>query len=202
MRRIPLRFSILALFLVGLNLAGLLWIRHELVSTRDPATSPLRIVDTLPQANADDAERLSLVFDRDAGEPARLNSQLDAATPFEIQPKVPGHWEWTTARQLDYVLAEPLPAGRRFGIVPASGIETQLGRVVHVNAELAFQTAPLELTECLLISSDRSDVTFELRFNQKVAPAELLKQLTVGKARPDQTVLTSNSNRQRVNRRP
>ena len=185
MRRIPLRFSILALFLVGLNLAGLLWIRHELVSTRDPATSPLRIVDTLPQANADDAERLSLVFDSDAGEPARLNSQLDAATPFEIQPKVPGHWEWTTARQLDYVLAEPLPAGRRFGIVPASGIETQLGRVVHVNAELAFQTAPLELTECLLISSDRRDVTFELRFNQKVAPAELLKQLTVGKARPD-----------------
>ena len=91
MQRIPLRFSILALFLVGLNLAGLLWIRHELVSTRDPATSPLRIVDTLPQANADDAERLSLVFDRDAGEPERLNSQLDAATPFEIQPKIPGH---------------------------------------------------------------------------------------------------------------
>jgi uncharacterized protein YfaS (alpha-2-macroglobulin family) len=185
MRRIPLRFYILALFLVGLNLTGLLWIRHELVSTRDQGAVPLRIVDTLPQADADQAERLSLVFDGDAGEPARLNSQLDTATPFEIQPKVPGHWEWATARQLDYVLAEPLPAGRHFGIVPASGIETQLGRVVHVNAELAFQTAPLELTECLLISSDRSDVTFELRFNQKVAPTELLKQLTIGKARPD-----------------
>ncbi len=185
MRRIPLRFCILALILVGLNLAGLLWIRHELVSARDPATTPLRIVDTLPQADADQAERISLVFDRDAGEPERLNSQLDDAAPFEIQPKVPGHWEWATARQLDFILAEPLPAGRHFGIVPASGIETQLGRVVHVNAELAFQTAPLELAECLLISSDRSDVTFELRFNQQVAPTELLKQLTIGKARPD-----------------
>ena len=124
MRRIPLRFYILALFLVGLNLTGLLWIRHELVSTRDQGAVPLRIVDTLPQADADQAERLSLVFDGDAGEPARLNSQLDTATPFEIQPKVPGHWEWPTARQLDYVLAEPLPAGRHFGIVPASGMRT------------------------------------------------------------------------------
>ena len=182
MRRIPLRFSVLASCLVVLNLTGLLWIRHELITRNDPETSPLRIVETLPAANADAAERLSIIFNEAAGEPALLNQQLDLAAPFEIEPKVPGHWEWTTARQLDYVLAEPLPAGRHFAVVPASGLESQLGRVVQVSAELDFQTAPLELTECLLVSADRSDVTFELRFNQQVAPTELLKQLTIGDA--------------------
>jgi uncharacterized protein YfaS (alpha-2-macroglobulin family) len=182
MRRIPLRFCALALCLIGLNLTGLFWLRHELHSERNSATAPLRIVETLPKSDADLAERLSLVFDREAGEPARLNAQLDEAAPFEIQPSVPGHWEWTTARQLDYVLAEPLPSGRRFEVAPASGLETQLGRVVHVSAELGFQTAPLKLTECLLVSADRNDVTFELRFNQKVAPTELVRQLTIGDA--------------------
>jgi uncharacterized protein YfaS (alpha-2-macroglobulin family) len=184
MRRIPLRFCALALCLIGLNLTGLLWLRNELHSERNSATARLRIVETLPKSDADLAERLSLVFDREAGEPARLNAQLDEAAPFEIKPSVPGHWEWTTARQLDYVLAEPLPAGRRFEVAPASGLETQLGRVVHVSAELEFQTAPLKLTECLLVSADRSDVTFELRFNQKVAPTELLRQLTIGDPAP------------------
>ncbi len=184
MRRIPLRFCALALCLIGLNLTGLLWLRHELHSERNSATAPLRIVETLPKSDADLAERLSLVFDREAGEPARLNAQLDEAAPFEIQPSVPGHWEWTTARQLDYVLAEPLPSGRRFEVAPASGLETQLGRVVQVSAELEFRTAPLKLTDCLLVSADRSDVTFELRFNQKVAPTELLKLLTIGDPAP------------------
>ena len=70
--------------------------------------------------------------------------------------------------------------GGTFKVKPASGLESQLGRVVQVDAEIEFRTRPLKLTACRLVSSDRSHVTFELKFNQKVSPQELIANLKVG----------------------
>ena len=179
MKRIPRRFAVLTVCLLILNTAGLLWIRHGLLSQRDPATGPVRVVQTLPESNVDEAERIAIVFDRDVGEPARLNDVVANAMPFQFTPDVPGTWEWTTPRRVEFVLDNPLPAGRTFKVEPASGLESQLGRVVQVDAEIQFKTRPLKLTVCRLVSSDRSHVTFELKFNQQVSPQELISHLTV-----------------------
>lgn len=179
MMRIPARFAVLTVCLLILNAAGLLWIRHDLLQQRDPESGPLRVVQTLPDSNVDQAERLAIVFDKDVGEPARLNDIVAHAMPFQFTPDVPGTWEWTTPRRVEFVLDDPLPAGRTFKVKPASGLESQLGRVVQVDAEIEFQTRPLKLTNCRLVSSDRTHVNFELKFNQKVSPQELIANLKV-----------------------
>lgn len=179
MKRIPRRFTVLTVCLLTLNSAALLWIRHEALNRHHPDTGPVRIVETLPATNVDEAERISLVFDRDVGEPARLNQVAASAVPFKMTPDVPGKWEWTSARRVEFLLDDPLPAGRTFQVKPATGLESQLGRVVQVDAEIVFKTRPLRLNACRLVSSDRSHVTVELNFNQKVDPQEVLSHLEI-----------------------
>lgn len=195
MRRIPLRFVALSVAFLLLNAAGLLWIRHELLNRPRPADAPLRIVQRLPETTQDDAERLSIVFDRDVGEPARLNEAVAGSPPFRFTPDVAGHWEWSTPRRLEFVLAAPLPPGRSFDVVPAAGLETQLGQVVQVDAELEIQTRPLEFVSASVVAADRSDVTIELKFNQPVAPDALLQhlQLTDPESSSDAASETSNA---------
>lgn len=179
MSRVPLRFVALSAVLVALNTTGLLWIRHEVHTRQTAPDSPLRVVETLPKSEPDHAERLSVVFDRDAGEPTELNEAVAETPPFRFTPELPGYWEWANPKRLDFVLAKPLPPGRTFQVVPAAGIENQLGKVVQVDAELEFQTRALEFVSATVVASDRTDVTVELKFNQPVAPDELLKHLNL-----------------------
>ncbi len=177
MRQVPRRFWMLSALLLVLNVAGLLWIRQELRTQHDPETGPLRVVSSLPREHVDQAERLSLVFNRPVGEPDKLNQRLEESRPFEVSPQVRGEWTWVTPKRLDFVLDDPLPPGKTFRVEPASGVDTQLGQVVQINNKIEFQTRVLELTECRLVSSDDSHVTFELKFNQPVAPNDLLTAL-------------------------
>jgi alpha-2-macroglobulin len=177
------RFARLAFCLLLLNAVAVFWIRHELLS-RDEQRQQQDIVyvaSTIPAAGeqADSAEKLSIVFDQEVGPPTELNQQLGDVAPFLICPQVSGHWNWASGRQLDFVLDEPLPAGRRFEVVTAEGIETRFPKAVQVDHEIEFRTRPLRLEKCRLVTSDRSEVTFELAFNQKVSPDELKRMLTV-----------------------
>ena len=178
--RIPLRFALTASALLILNSSALLWIRHELLSREDRGTGPIRVVEALPDSEVDTAERLAILFNRDLGEPALLNAAVADAVPFQLSPDVPGHWEWTSARRLEFVLEDPLPPGRTFAVRPAAGLERQLGRVIQVDSEIEFRTRPLKLTDCRLVAADRRDITFELVFNQKVSPDELISHLRLG----------------------
>ena len=119
----PRRFALLAVALLVLNSGVLLWIRHELLSRNEDTAGPVRIVETLPTSNVDEAERLAIVFNRDVGEPALLNKTVAEAVPFQFSPDVPGQWEWTSSRRLEFVLDDPLPAGRTFKVTPAGGLE-------------------------------------------------------------------------------
>lgn len=177
MRHVPRRFYALAAVLITLNAAGLLWIRHELTSHSETESHTLRLSSVLPAENVDQTERLSLVFNRPVGEPADLNDQLRATPLFDISPRVSGAWQWSTPSRLDFILDDPLLPGRKFRIEPTSDIEMQLGQVVQIDHEIEFQTRPLKLEACRLVSSDDSHVTFELKFNQPVEPHEALKSL-------------------------
>jgi uncharacterized protein YfaS (alpha-2-macroglobulin family) len=180
MSLISRRFYVLAGLLIALNVGGLFWIKHELVqkdTNRDG--QPIRLVSSFPTQDIDQAERLSLHFDRDVGDVAQLNEMLNRATPFELSPLPDGEWMWATPKRLDFVLNQPLPAGRSFKVKPAVGLNQQLGQVILVDHEIEFETRALKLASCRLISSDPNDVTFELVFNQAVAIDEALQSIVV-----------------------
>ena len=167
------RFGLLSAILIVLNVAGLLWIRHELVGRGRPA---MRIVSVLPSDNIDQTDRFSLLFDEPLASGVALGGPVEIS-PFVIQPQPKGHWTWSRPDRLDFVLAEPLPAGRVFTIRPAANMETQTGRVLIGQGEYRFQTRSLALESCQVGSADREQVTIELTFNQPVAPSDLLHHL-------------------------
>jgi uncharacterized protein YfaS (alpha-2-macroglobulin family) len=178
MRRIPVRFWVLTLFLVALNLGAWWSVRRDLRARLDPMSRPINVIAALPEQNVDVAERLSIVFDGPVVDAAKVG-KIEDAPPFKISPKVSGEWTWTASDRLDFVLDNPLPAGRTISIDPVPDIDVKLGRAVQISSTIAFETSALALEACQLLSSDRDTVQVELLFNQVVAPADLLKHLKI-----------------------
>ncbi|MDB5386248.1 MAG: uncharacterized protein JWM11_1894, partial [Planctomycetaceae bacterium] len=178
MRRIPVRFWVLALVLIALNLGAWWWVRREILVRLDPTLGPVSVVATLPQQNVDDAERLSIVFDGPVVDAAKVG-KIEDAPPFKISPQVSGQWTWTASNRLDFELDNPLPAGRTISVDPVPDIEVKLGRAVQISANIEFETERLSLENVQVLSSDRDSVQIELLFNQPVAPGDLLKHLQI-----------------------
>ncbi len=184
MRGIPLRFWSLSAVLIALNLGAWCWVargvRQQPVAAEQHT---LKIAATLPQKQIDDTDRLSIVFDGPAVDMSKIG-KIEDAPLFKVSPDVPGQWQWASAERLDYVLQDPLPAGRTINIQPSSDLEVQLGRAVQIAAEIEFKTRALELDQCNILSSNRHEVQFELIFNQAVDPGALLRNLKVQESQP------------------
>jgi len=181
MSRVPVfpwlrgRFAALALILIALNVGGLLLIRAEMLAR--PALR-LRVMSFSPDRNYDAADRLSLVFDEALAMPERIGEPL-AQSPFVIDPAPPGHWEYAAdGRRLDYVLAQPLPPGRKWAIRPTADFTAQLGRELVGDSEWTFATRPLRVDACRLESADEEHANIELVFNQPVSPIDLRDRLS------------------------
>lgn len=183
MRGIPLRFWGLSAVLIALNLGAWCWVRQAAQGPVPAARQSLKVVATLPQKQIDDTDRLSIVFDGPAVAAAKIG-QIEDAPLFKVSPDVPGQWQWASAERLDFVLEDPLPAGRTINIQPSADLEVQLGRAVQISAEIEFQTRALELNQCNILSSNRDEVQFELIFNQPVDPGALLRNLKVQESLP------------------
>ncbi|XAM00165.1 MG2 domain-containing protein [Phycisphaeraceae bacterium D3-23] len=173
------RFLFLALALVALNTAGLLYIAHRSapIAGRDVVAN-LRVVAFAPDGAADDADRLTVLFDEPVVTPEDIGSR-PSTKPFEIEPSAQGHWEWTSVKELSYLLDEPLAPGREYRVVPATNHVSALGRNLVGETEFAFATRRLVVEDCELLSQDNTHATFKVMFNQPVAPGELLGHLQV-----------------------
>ncbi len=169
------RFGLLAVTFIALNVAGLFWIRHELLGRGRPV---MRILSVLPESDVDHTDRFSLLFDEPLSGGAKPGTPAEVC-PFLIQPQPKGHWTWSQPDRLDFVLDEPLPPGRVFTIKPAANLETLTGRVLLGQKEYRFTTRPLRLDSCRVDSADREQITIELLFNQPVTPADLLRCLSI-----------------------
>ena len=183
MRRIPLRFWLVSTVVLAINVAGWAWVHHAVTHALPDDARPARLIAALPSRNVDAAERLSLLFDAPVAAPEVLDRPLIAA-PFVIDPLPKGHWIWSERSRLDFVLDQPLPAGQRFIVKPAADAEQQTGRILQVAGEISFATRALRLDDCRLESADRDHVTFELKFNQKVDPTDIIKHLTLSIPHP------------------
>jgi len=173
-RHIP-RFWAVAFLFAAINVAGIVWIRQTIVGHGKPR---MRVLSALPARDVDMAERLSLVFDEPIVSADELNKPLDRS-PFSIQPAPDGRWQWSRPDTLEFVLARQLPAGRIFRIKPAVDLEAQVRRTLIGDGEFEFRTRPLRIESCAVTSADREHANIEIKFNQRVAPADLLAHLTI-----------------------
>jgi len=169
------RFSSTLCFFALLNIAGILWIRQSMVGGSTPR---MRVLSALPVRDVDKADRLSLVFDEPIATEDDLGKPLDKS-PFSIQPAPDGRWQWSKPDTLEFVLAKQLPAGRVFKIKPAGDLETQVRRKLIGDGEFEFRTRPLRVEACEVASADREHANIEFKFNQRVAPADLLALMNV-----------------------
>ncbi|MFP4353560.1 MAG: alpha-2-macroglobulin family protein [Phycisphaerae bacterium] len=175
MKRPTGRFALVAAILIAVNVGGWIWLHHSLTAMPTPR---MRVLHFGPDAEPTEARRLTLLFDDKVVSPEQVGTSPQDAL-FVISPAPKGQWQWTGRDKLEYILAEPLPPGHRFEIQAAADIETRLGRKLVGLAEFAVQTPALELKEYNLLTADGSDVTFQLDFNQPVAPEDLAKHLEV-----------------------
>lgn len=173
------RFLFLAFALIVLNTVGLLYIAHRNapIAGREVMAN-LRVVAFAPSGLADDADRLTVLFDEPVVTPDQVGTR-PSATPFEIKPTTPGRWEWTGVKELTYLLDEPLAPGQDYHVAPASNHVSALGRNLVGETEFDFATRRLMVEDCTLLSQDDTHATFKLAFNQPVAPGELLDHLQV-----------------------
>ncbi len=177
MCRLPKRFCVLAGALLVLNGAGVVWIRARIVSTPNLR---LRVLRALPERGVDETDRFSLIFDESIAEKNELARPLPES-PFVVRPEPDGHWEWAKPDRLDFVLNKRLPAGRVYRVLPAPSFELQTGRSLVGKSVFTFRTRPLRVVSCRLQSFDNSNVTFEIVFNQKVHPADVVKHIRVSR---------------------
>lgn len=177
MRQISSRFVVLAAVLAAINIAGWLWIRQELLDL--PAASPDGTVKVaLATQNVDEAERLSFEFDKPVTG-AKSPEELVTHAPLRIEPLPLGYWEWRTPMRLDYVLAAPLPPGRKFHVVPVANFAQDGSQVVQADGDVEIRTKRLAVTACQFQSADREHVNLMLTFNQPVDPGDLLRQMKI-----------------------
>lgn len=169
------RFLVLSAAILLLNAAGLLWIRHELTRLPKPR---LRVLSALPGQDASAADRLAFVFDQPLAAADALGRPAEHS-PLVLEPAAAGKWTWTAADRLEFVLDEPLPPGRVYLARFADGAEARIGRSIVGERQFRFQTAPLALRACNLLTADHEAVTFELVFNQDVDGQELLRHLNI-----------------------
>ena len=170
-----LRFGVLAVMLLAVNVTGLVWIHHDVTQV---SKSKVRVIAALPVRGVDTTDRFSLLFDERVVDPQEVDKTLDRS-PFVISPQPAGRWVWAAPERLEYRLDRPLLPGQVFVIRPAADCESQIGRSLAGPAEFKFKTQPLRITSCEIDSSDRTHANVKLRFNQPVHPADLLRHLRV-----------------------
>ncbi len=169
------RGRVLAVALVALNVLGLLWIRHEV---RAAEITGVRVIGLLPTEDFEEADRLTVVFDRPLA--ARDETGLPLSDPpFEIEPRPRGHWEWSDADELSFVLAEPLPRGRVYTLHPAAGFAALTGHRILGPETRRLETGRLTLEECVVEYANASELALAFDFDQRVLPSELLRHVRV-----------------------
>ena len=181
MRHFSGKFWILSCALCVINAIGLVWIHHDLTKSARPV---VRIISALPQPSADEAERLTFVFDRSMVE-AEAVGREEIEPIFEIEPAWPGKWVWTGTFRCEFQLDEPLPPGRVFRVRASDNLTVRTDKRLEGQLEFSFATEPLKLKICRLVSADEREVTVELTFNQPVDPGDLLRSLRVRGDDPD-----------------
>lgn len=175
----------IGLFIAGAALGAVaMWLGR-------PATGPaeVKVAQVLPDNLADDADELTIVFDRPVVEPRQVDLPL-AKAAFELTPPRRGQWRWTAPDQLSFVLAEKLIPGRIYHLRRTADASELLGVRLVGDESFDIRTRPLAVETTDIQSADRTHINVLVRFNQKVFPQQLTEHVRIEDAR-DQKALAA-----------
>lgn len=149
-----------------------------------PAAAPteVRIARSLPVGLADDADRLTIVFDRAVVDPRRIGQPMSAA-PFALTPHREGRWIWAAEDRLEFRLSEKLAPGRIYRMRRSVGTDEALGFRLIGDDAIEFRTRALAVESTDIQSADRSHINVVVRFNQPVFPHQLTDHIRVNEGR-------------------
>ena len=174
MKQISTKFIVLAFVLIAINLSGLIWIHHDLTALR-PATVLATKVHLSP--NRINADSLKIVFDREIVTSEDIGLIKESAA-FDLEPHWPGAWKWSAQDTLEYLFDEPLPPGRIFNLNMTDQFKIETGMTLDGETSFELRTVELTLFNCRRTAADQQAITVELRFNQPVDPADLLRHIS------------------------
>lgn len=149
----------------------------------------VKVAQVLPTGLADDADRLTVVFDRPVVEPREVGMPCEKAA-FELTPPRRGHWKWGAADRLEYVLGQKLAPGRIYRLTRTADAAAVLGVRLVADDAYEIRTRPLGVASADIQSADRTHVNVRVRFNQKVFPHQLTEHVRILDTR-DQKALSA-----------
>ncbi|MCB9855810.1 MAG: hypothetical protein H6818_08990 [Phycisphaerales bacterium] len=164
----------IGLFLLGAaSGVGAMWLAR-------PATGPaeVRIAQVLPTGPADDADRLTIIFDRPIVEPRDVDQPL-AKAPFELVPPRRGSWSWAAVDKLEYQLTERLAPGRIYRLTPQADAGAAFGVRIVGEDRYEIRTRALAVESTDIQSTDRTHINVRVRFNQSVFPHQLAEHIRI-----------------------
>ena len=171
----------------ALNLAGLFWIRGELLeresvlgSGGEASDESLRVKAFWPKegAPAEELDKLTVRFNRDLSEEVVAGMPL-GWTPFEIEPVVKGDWVWGGRDRVEFHPEAPLPVGNRFAAKATEQFVVRVGEALRGKRQFAFETSPLRVKRCVYLGRYGKEVRLEFSFNGEVEPKALEAGLSV-----------------------
>jgi len=154
-----------------INIAGLAWIHHDLMSA---PRATVRVLSASLMPDRDDPDRIVVSFDRELVGEAAVGG-VEKAGMFRITPARPGQWLWAARDRLEYILDEPFSSGRVLTLSATPQLKSATGRTLEGSSEFKFIVRPLRLVSSGVVASDRTDITLQVTFNQPVDPAEFLR---------------------------
>ena len=175
------RFWALALILLALNAAGLVWIGREV---RAGGPDSVRVAQVLPVRGVDQASELALVFDRPIA-PSDVIGITLAEPPFRTEPPLEGLWSWSEAARLELKLAKPLAPGRVYRLLAEPDFAALTGYRLSGEAAFELRTAALELSSLRVSSTSPDALQLAFLFNQPVRPEDLQAALEVSRSSND-----------------
>jgi len=159
-------------FFAVLNIAGLLWIHHDLTRSTQAA---VRVLAAALLPDADSPDRIRLTFDRELIADSSIG-RVEKTQVFRLAPSWPGKWVWSARDSIEYLLDKPLPAGRKITLAATDQFKVITGRSVEGRGKFELAARPLRLVSCDVVASDVDEITLQVMFNQPVDSAEFLRQ--------------------------
>ena len=145
-----------------------------------PAEGPLAVVFGSPKGQTTSPAEISLVFNRPM-RPLELAGD-EAAAPAILKPAAPGRWSWVGTSGLTFIPQDHLPRATEFAVEVPAGTRALDGSALAAPYRLTFRTERPKVARVEPGSGQDDlapDARFELRFNQPVTDAEIVRSVAI-----------------------
>lgn len=159
----------------AINIGGIVWLGSVLKGDG----TKLRVEEFRPRGACSRREDISIRFDQPMVAPGQRDASV-AAELVSFEPALEGHFSWESSRRLVFWPDEPLAPCSTFEATLSGKLRSALGHRLGEERRFGFSTGRLRLLQARQASfGPDGRLILALSFNEDVAPADLMRHLTV-----------------------